>query len=34
MDALLGMEAGAMRVTKDTLMRDLFFASQSASNGV
>jgi hypothetical protein len=28
------MEAGAMGVTKDTLMRELFFASLSAPNGV
>jgi len=34
LDALLSMEAGAMGVMKDTLMRDLFFASNSSSNGV
>jgi hypothetical protein len=34
LDALLSMEAGAMGVTKDTLSRDLFLASLSASNGV
>jgi hypothetical protein len=31
---LLSMEAGAMGLTKDTLMRDLLFASLSAPNGV
>jgi hypothetical protein len=34
LELLLSMEAGAMSVTKDTLMRELFFASLSASNGV
>ena len=34
LDLLLSMEAGAMGVTKDNLMRELFFASLSASNGV
>jgi hypothetical protein len=34
LDALLSMEAGAMGVTKDTLMRELFFASLSSPNGV
>jgi hypothetical protein len=34
LDALLSIEAGAMGVTKDSLMRDLFFASLSAPNGV
>jgi hypothetical protein len=32
LDALLSMEAGAMGVTKDTLMRDLFLASLSSPN--
>jgi hypothetical protein len=32
LDALLSMEAGALGVTKDTLMRDLFFANLSAQN--
>ncbi len=34
LDLLLSMEAGAMGVTKDNLMRELFFAPTSASNGV
>jgi hypothetical protein len=34
LDALLSMETGAMGVTKDTLMRELFFASLSAPTGV
>jgi hypothetical protein len=34
LDLFLSMEAGAMGVTKDTLMRDLFFVSNSSSNGV
>jgi hypothetical protein len=34
LDLLLSMEAGAMGVTKDTLMRELFFASSSLANGV
>jgi hypothetical protein len=34
LDALLSLEAGAMGVTKDTLMRDLLLASLSAPNGV
>jgi titin len=34
LDLLLSMEAGAMGVTKDTLMRELFFARLSAPNGV
>jgi hypothetical protein len=34
LDALLSMEAGAMGVSKDTLMRDLFLASLSSSNEV
>jgi hypothetical protein len=29
LDALLSMEAGAMGMSKDTLMRDLLFASTS-----
>jgi hypothetical protein len=33
LDALLSLEAGAMGVTKDTRMRDLFFASMSSLNG-
>ena len=33
-DALLSMEAGAMGMSKDTLMRDLLFASPSSPNGV
>jgi hypothetical protein len=33
LDALLSMEAGAMGVTKDNLMRALFFASSSSPNG-
>ena len=33
LDALLSMEAGAMGVSKDNLMRDLFFASLSSSTG-
>jgi hypothetical protein len=32
LDALLSIEAGAMGVTKDTLMRDLFFASLFTPN--
>ncbi|HLJ95413.1 MAG TPA: hypothetical protein VKU02_19710 [Gemmataceae bacterium] len=32
LDAWLSMEAGAMGVTKDTLMRDFFFTNLSASN--
>jgi hypothetical protein len=34
LDALLSMEAGAMGVTKNSLMRDLFLASLSSPNGV
>jgi DNA-binding beta-propeller fold protein YncE len=34
LDPLLGIEAGAMGVYKDTLMRDLLFASLSSLNGV
>jgi hypothetical protein len=34
LDALLSMEAGAMGMTKDNLMRDLPFASPSSPNGV
>jgi hypothetical protein len=34
LDALLSLEAGAMGVTKDILMRDLVFASLSSPNGV
>jgi hypothetical protein len=34
LDALRSMEAGAMGLSKDTLARDLFFASLSVSNGV
>jgi hypothetical protein len=34
LDALLSIEAGAMGVTKDTLMRELFFASLSAPSRV
>jgi hypothetical protein len=34
LDLLLSMEAGAMGMTKDTRMRDLFLASLSASNDV
>ena len=34
LELLLSMEAGAMGVTRDTLMRDLFFVSLSAPNGV
>jgi hypothetical protein len=34
LDALLSMEAGAMGMTKDTLLRDLSLASLSAPNGV
>jgi hypothetical protein len=34
LDALLSMEAGAMGVTKDTLMHEHFFASLSSPNGV
>jgi hypothetical protein len=34
LDALLSMEAGAMGVTKDTLLRDLFSVSVSASNSI
>ena len=34
LDALLSLEAGAMGLTKDILMRDLFFATLSTSNGV
>jgi hypothetical protein len=33
LDALLSMEAGAMGVTKDTLMRDFLFANSSSSSG-
>lgn len=33
-DALLSMEAAAMGMSKDTLMRDLLFASPSSPNGV
>jgi hypothetical protein len=32
LDALLSMETGAMGVTRDTLMRELFFASLSTPN--
>jgi hypothetical protein len=32
LDLLLSMEAGAMGVTKDNLMRELFFASLSTPN--
>jgi hypothetical protein len=34
LDVLLSMEAGAMGVTKDTLMRELFFAGLSSPNAV
>jgi hypothetical protein len=34
LDALWSMDAGAMGVTKDTLMRDLLFASSLSANGV
>ncbi len=34
LDGLLGIEAGAMGVSKDILMRDLLFASPSSLNGV
>jgi hypothetical protein len=34
LDALLSLEAGAMEVSKDTLMRDLLFARLSTPNGV
>jgi hypothetical protein len=34
LDLFLSMEAGAMGVTKDTLMRELFLASLSSPNGV
>jgi hypothetical protein len=34
LDALLSMEAGAMGMTKDTLLHDLLFASSSSSIGV
>jgi sugar lactone lactonase YvrE len=34
LDALLSMEAGAKGMKKDALMRDLFFASLSAPNGM
>jgi hypothetical protein len=34
LDVLLSMEAGVMGVTKDTLMRDFFFASNFSTNGV
>jgi hypothetical protein len=34
LDTLLSMEAGAMGMSKDTLMRDLLFVSPSAPNGV
>jgi hypothetical protein len=34
LDALLSMEAGAMGVTKDALMRELFFAVLSSPNAV
>jgi hypothetical protein len=34
LDALWSLEAGAMGVTKGTLMSDLLFASNSSSNGV
>jgi hypothetical protein len=34
LDALLSMEAGAMGVTKDTLLRDSLFASNFSTNGV
>jgi hypothetical protein len=34
LDAWLSMEAGAMGVTKATLMSELFFASLSSPNGV
>jgi hypothetical protein len=32
LDTLLSLEAGAMGMSKDTLMRALFFASLSSSN--
>jgi hypothetical protein len=34
LDVLLSVEAGAMGVTKDTLMRELFLASLSSPLGV
>jgi hypothetical protein len=34
LDALLSMEAGAMGMSKDTLMHDLLFTSQLSPNGV
>jgi hypothetical protein len=34
LDTLLSMEAGAMGMTKDTLLHDFLFASSSSSNGV
>src|SRR5262249_60531163 len=34
LDLLLSMEAGAMGVTKDNLMRDLLFADKSSVNAV
>jgi hypothetical protein len=34
LDALLSMEAGAMGVTKDTLMRELFLARPHTQNSV
>jgi hypothetical protein len=34
LDALLSMEAGEMGVTKDTLLHDFLFASNSSPNGV
>jgi hypothetical protein len=34
LDALLSMEAGAMGMTKDTLLHDFFFASSFSPNGV
>jgi hypothetical protein len=33
LDALLSMEAGAMGVTKDILMRDFLFANLATPNG-
>jgi hypothetical protein len=34
LDALLSMEAGAMGVTKDSLLHDFLFASSFSPNGV
>lgn len=33
LDALLSLEAGAMGITKDILIRDLFFARMASRNG-